>query len=193
MQKMKVILASSNPGKLKEYYEIFKTVNMEIIPQSEFNIVDAKETGLTFIENAIIKARHACQYSGLSAISDDTGLIIDALNGKPGIYSARYAATSEERIEKVLQELKEVEEPKRTARFCCATVFLKNSEDPAPVIGQGIWEGRILFKPQGKNGFGYDPIFYVPEKNCSVAELSAGEKSQLGHRGKSIRDLLSQL
>jgi XTP/dITP diphosphohydrolase len=192
----KVVLATNNNGKVKEFQELLVNFNYEIIPQSFFNIIDAEETGLTFVENALIKARHAAQITGLPALADDSGLVIDALNGTPGIYSARYAGEKNNfsaNIQKILTELKAVPEAKRTARFCCVLVYLKQFDDPLPVVAQGFWEGKILFTPQGENGFGYDPIFFVPEYNCSAAELSSDVKNNLSHRAQALKQLLSQL
>jgi len=166
------------------------------VPQSEFNIPDADETGLSFVENAILKARHAAKLSGLPAIADDSGLEVDALNGAPGIYSARYAgsdATDAANNDKLLAALSDTAEEARTARFQCLMVFMRHAEDPTPVICQGTWEGRILLHPQGENGFGYDPLFFVAEKNCSSAELPAGVKNAMSHRGKALQALLKRM
>ena len=164
----KIVLASNNKGKVREFGQMLSTLNMEVVPQATFNIDDADETGLTFVENAIIKARHASAIAGLPAIADDSGLEVDALNGAPGIYSARYSgegATDEKNLLKLLDALKDVPDEKRTARFQCLLVYMRHAEDPTPLICQGTWNGRIISEPQGENGFGYDPIFYVPEYN----------------------------
>jgi len=193
---MKVVLASSNPGKIKEFQEIFSKINFIIMSQNNFNVPNADETGLTFIENAIIKARNACKYTNLPALADDSGLEVDILNGAPGIYTARFAgenASAEDHNNKLLAELKDVPKEKRTARFCCALVFMRHHLDPTPIISQAFWHGLILEKPDGKNGFGYDPIFYVPEKNLSAAKLNPEEKHQISHRGKALKKLLRQL
>ncbi|VAX00556.1 Nucleoside 5-triphosphatase RdgB (dHAPTP, dITP, XTP-specific), partial [hydrothermal vent metagenome] len=158
----KVVLASGNAGKLREINQLIGSLHMEAVPQSDFGVPDADETGLTFVENAILKARHAAQLTGLPAIADDSGLEVDALNGAPGIYSSRFAgagASDADNLQKLLAELKEVPEDQRTARFQCLMVFMSHAEDPTPLICQGSWEGRILFAPQGENGFGYDPLF----------------------------------
>lgn len=192
----KIVLASNNKGKVREFGEMLATLNMEVIPQATFNIEDADETGLTFVENAIIKARHASAIAGLPAIADDSGLEVDFLNGAPGIYSARYSgegATDEKNLLKLLDALKDAPEEKRTARFQCLLVYMRHAEDPTPLICQGTWEGVISTEPQGKNGFGYDPVFYVPTHKCSSAQLSADEKNILSHRGQALKKLLTAL
>ena len=189
----KIVLASNNAGKVREINQILAGLDFEVVPQADFDIPDADETGLTFVENAIIKARHAAQLSGLPAIADDSGLEVDALNGAPGIYSARYAgmgASDTDNLHKLLDALQGVPEAERTARFQCLMVFMQHSKDPTPLICQGSWEGRILETPQGENGFGYDPIFFVPERNCSSAQLDAETKNSLSHRGKALKQLL---
>ncbi len=188
----KIVLASNNKGKVREFGEMLSTINMEVLPQATFNIDDADETGLTFVENAIIKARHASAIAGLPAIADDSGLEVDFLKGAPGIYSARYSgkgATDEKNLLKLLDALKDVPEEKRTARFQCVLVYMQHENDPTPIICQGTWEGVILTEPQGENGFGYDPIFYVPTHNCSSAQLNAEEKNKLSHRGQALKKL----
>ena len=192
----RVVLASNNKGKVKELGQMLSGLNMEVLPQSEFNIQDADETGLTFVENAIIKARHAASISGLPAIADDSGLEVDALNGAPGIYSARYAGENtndEKNLLKLLDDLKDVPESERTARFQCLLVYLRHANDPTPLICQGTWEGVITTAPQGKNGFGYDPVFFVPDYNCTSAQLSPEQKNKLSHRGKALQQLVTQL
>ncbi len=169
---------------------------MAAVPQSDFDVPDADETGLTFVENAILKARHAAQLTGLPAIADDSGLEVDALNGAPGIYSSRFAgggASDADNLQKLLAELKEVPEDQRTARFQCLMVFMSHAEDPTPLICQGSWEGRILFAPQGENGFGYDPLFWVPGEQCTSAELPSELKNRLSHRGQALQKLLVAL
>ncbi len=192
----RIVLASNNQGKVREIGQLLADRNLEVVPQSEFNIPDADETGLSFVENAILKARHAAKLSGLPTIADDSGLEVDALNGAPGIYSARYAgsdATDAANNEKMLAELADVPDEARTARFQCLMVFMRHAEDPTPLICQGTWEGRILHQPQGENGFGYDPLFFVPEKNCSSAELPAEVKNAMSHRGKALQALLQKM
>ena len=190
------MLASSNAGKLREINQLIGGLGMEAVPQSDFDVPDADETGLTFVENAILKARHAAQLSGLPAVADDSGLEVDALDGAPGIYSARFAgvdASDADNVQKLLAELKAVSEDQRTARFQCLMVFIAHAEDPTPLICQGSWEGRILLAPQGENGFGYDPLFWVPGEQCASAELSSEVKNRLSHRGQALQKLLSAL
>ena len=192
----KIVLASSNQGKLAEFKIMLADSGLNIIPQSEFNISDADETGLTFVENAILKARHASQACGLPALADDSGLEVDALDGAPGVFSARYAqehGNFKANIEKVLSELKDVPEAKRTARFQCVLAYLLHPRDPSPIISQGTWQGRILFEPTGTQGFGYDPIFYVPTHDCSAAELPEAEKNRISHRHMALEKLLGYL
>lgn len=192
----KFVLASNNKGKLREFNEMFASMSINVLPQAEFGIEEVDETGLTFVENAILKARNAALHSGLPAIADDSGIEVDALNGVPGIYSARYAgigASDTDNLNKLLLALEGVPHEQRTARFQCLLVYMRHENDPTPVICQGTWEGFILETPQGENGFGYDPVFFVPEHNCSSAELSSELKNSLSHRGKALKLLASQL
>jgi len=189
----RIVLATGNAGKLKEIREIFSGVDVGIVAQSDFDTPEAIEDGLSFVENAIIKARNAAAHTGLAALSDDSGIEVDALNGEPGIHSARYAGDDESNIQRLLRELEGVPEEKRTARFQCVMVYLRHANDPVPVIAQGEWEGKILMSPQGQGGFGYDPVFYVPELDCSAAELSAADKNRLSHRGKALGQMLDYL
>ena len=190
----RIVLASGNKGKLKELNSILDSEALELIPQSVFNVTEVAETGLSFVENALIKARHACLKTGLPSIADDSGLEVDALEGAPGIYSARYAeitgpkADAENNI-KLLQELKDVPQLERTARFQCVIVYLRHAKDPMPLVSQGSWEGQILFAEEGRNGFGYDPLFYVPTHSCSSAELDPRIKNNLSHRRKALNQL----
>lgn len=191
-----VVLASGNKGKLKEFGEILKPLNMEIIAQGTLGVEDAEETGLTFVENAILKARNACEHTGLAAISDDSGLEVDYLDGAPGIYSARYAgpgATDQANIEKLLKALEGVPYNERRARFRCVLVCMRHKLDPTPLICMGTWEGSILEAPCGEHGFGYDPIFWSPEFDCSSAELTPTEKRMVSHRGKAVSLLTEQI
>ncbi|MEA1890916.1 MAG: RdgB/HAM1 family non-canonical purine NTP pyrophosphatase [Pseudomonadota bacterium] len=189
----RIVLATGNAGKLKEIRDIFSGVDVDIVAQSEFDTPEAIEDGLSFVENAIIKARNAAAHTGLPALSDDSGIEVDALNGEPGIHSARYAGDDESNIQRLLRELDGVADEERTARFQCVMVFLRHANDPVPIIAQGVWEGRILSSTQGQGGFGYDPVFYVPERNCSAAELTAEDKNALSHRGKALRQMLGLL
>jgi len=188
-QFLEMVLATSNPGKLKEFTTLMSDLPVKIMPQTEFDVEDADETGLTFVENAIIKARHAAQMTGRISLADDSGLVIDALGGRPGIYSARYSGINSrpsDNIEKVLAELADVPAKNRQARFICVLVLFRSPEDPCPLICQATWEGEILFSPQGDNGFGYDPVFWVPTHQCSAAELSGAIKNQLSHRAQAF-------
>ncbi|MDO9167730.1 MAG: RdgB/HAM1 family non-canonical purine NTP pyrophosphatase [Methylobacter sp.] len=186
----KIVLASSNPGKIREIQAIL--AEHPIVPQSAFNVVDAEETGATFVENAILKARNAALHCQLPAIADDSGLVVDALNGAPGVISARYAgvhASDRDNLNKLLRELESVPAELRTARFICVMVFMEHANDPCPVIAQGVWEGRILDHAVGENGFGYDPVFWVPSHHCTSAELPAAVKNALSHRGQALKTL----
>jgi XTP/dITP diphosphohydrolase len=195
----KILLASNNPGKVREIAAMLACRDggrIEILPQSAFGIPEAEETGLTFVENALLKARHAARLSGLPAIADDSGLEVDALDGAPGVRSARYAGTGASDAAnnaRLLDELKEVPDGRRGARFRCVLVFLRHPADPSPLIAQGVWEGAILRQPRGAGGFGYDPLFFVPERGCASAELPAAEKNRLSHRGKALRELAAGL
>ncbi len=195
-QGEKIVLASNNAGKVREINQLLSDQQIQVVPQKEFGIGDIEETGLTFVENAILKARNAAKESGLAAIADDSGLEVDAIKGAPGIYSARFAGSDcndQDNNIKLLESLKDIPEQERTARFQCVMIYLRHEEDPTPIICQGTWEGRILQTPSGENGFGYDPLFFVPERNCSSAELPAATKNQLSHRGQALRKLLAAL
>ncbi|MFZ5594728.1 MAG: XTP/dITP diphosphatase [Pseudomonadota bacterium] len=192
----RIILASNNAGKAREIGEMLAGHGIEVLPQSAFGVPEIEETGLSFVENAILKARNAAEHTGLPAIADDSGLEVDALNGAPGIYSARYAgpeATDQDNLEKLLAVLAEVPAEQRTARFQCVMVYMSHASDPTPVICQGTWEGSLLTVPQGTNGFGYDPIFLVPRRNRSAAELPADVKNRLSHRGQALRKMIAIL
>jgi len=191
-----IVLASSNPGKVREINQMLAGLHLSVVPQSDFKVMDAEETGLTFVENALLKARNATRHTGLPAIADDSGIEVDYLNGAPGIYSARYAgksASDEQNLRKLLDDLVGIPEAERTARFQCLMVYLRHEFDPTPIICQGTWEGRILLEPRGANGFGYDPIFFVPTHNCSSAELPPEVKNKLSHRGQALRLLVAAL
>jgi len=192
----KILLATRNTHKVNEIRAIMQHAPFEFVMLDQYNFPEAEEAGKTFIENALIKARQASAFTHLPVIADDSGLCVNALNGAPGIYSARYAgenAPNEKCLQKLLAELKNVPEEKRDARFCCAAVFLRHPDDPLPIIAQGFLEGQILFEPKGENGFGYDPLFYLPNKKCSVAELPPEIKNQLSHRAKAFRQLMNFL
>ncbi|MFI4955962.1 MAG: RdgB/HAM1 family non-canonical purine NTP pyrophosphatase [Gammaproteobacteria bacterium] len=191
-----IILASGNKGKLSEFSEIFAPININIKPQSDWNVSSVEETGLTFIENALIKARHASIETGLPALSDDSGLVVDALGGQPGIYSSRFAgehADEKAYTAKLLEVMKDVPMAERTARFVCVLAFLQNPQDPMPIIAQATWEGTILTERRGSGGFGYDPVFFVKEENCSAAELDSNRKHALSHRGRATHLMLKEL
>ncbi len=190
---MPIVIASCNAKKIEEFKLFYQSLPIEFIPQEALNIPDVEETGLSFVENAIIKARHASSLSQLPAVGDDSGLIVDALGGAPGIYSARYAPTDEERIAKLLEALAEVPEEKRTARFYSTIVYLEHENDPMPWICQGSLEGRILTAPRGKVRFTYEPLFYLPSHGCSVAELPLEEKNRISHRGAAMLQLYQLL
>lgn len=192
----RIVLASNNAGKIREIMSLLQGKSYEVLPQSDFTSSEVEETGLTFIENAILKARFASQCSGLPAIADDSGLEVDALGGAPGVFSARFAgieASDAANNEKLIEVLKGVADEKRTARFRCVMVYMRHEKDPSPLIAQGVWEGLILQGPRGLNGFGYDPLFYVPERQCSSAELAPSDKNKLSHRGKALNALVALL
>lgn len=195
----KIVLASGNQGKLRELQASLACKQVEFIPQTFFDVPDAIEDGLSFVENAIIKARHASKITGLPALADDSGLEVDALNGEPGIYSARYAGTDGDRESNdaannklLLENMQDIPESQRSARFHCAIAFVRYEQDPLPLICQGSWEGQILFSESGENGFGYDSLFYVPSHQCASAQLDPGLKNKLSHRGQAIRQLLER-
>jgi XTP/dITP diphosphohydrolase len=192
---MKLVLASSNAGKLAELRELLGD-GFELHAQSEFGIGDAEETGLSFVENAILKARHAARATGLPALGDDSGLCVDALHGAPGLYSARYAGAhgdSEANIDRLLRELDGVADDERRARFVCVLAVVRAADDPHPLLAEGAWEGRILHARRGGNGFGYDPVFFSPQHGCSAAELPADAKNRDSHRGKALAMLRERI
>ena len=189
-----IVLASNNKGKIKEFSEIFSTIDVQITPQTQFNINDADETGLTFIENAIIKARNCCKETNLPSIADDSGLEVDSLNGDPGIYSARYAGSHGDDIANINKLLKELEgSKKREARFICALVYMRHENDPTPIISIGKLEGSITFEPIGNNGFGYDSIFLEPNHSKTLAQLDSSLKNSISHRSKALSQLIEQI
>lgn len=190
---MRVVLATGNTGKLRELQALLAGSAVQLVAQSELGLGMAEETGLTFVENAIIKARHAASQSGLPAIADDSGLEVDALDGRPGVHSARYAgreAGDGENNARLLSELATVGPAKRTARYRCVLVLLRSANDPAPLICEGVWEGRIATAPSGENGFGYDPLFLVGDLPTTAAQLSPELKNHLSHRGQALRKLV---
>tara|TARA_R110002072_G_scaffold99563_12_gene218991 strand:- start:41572 stop:42177 length:606 start_codon:yes stop_codon:yes gene_type:complete len=189
-----VVLASGNTGKLRELSEVLAPLGLMLKPQSQFEVQEAEENGLSFVENALIKARAAALHTGLAAIADDSGLEVDFLNGAPGIHSARYSGAGDEANNaKLLTALGDLSKDQRGARFHCVLVYLRHALDPTPLICQGSWEGSILFEPYGKNGFGYDPLFYVPEQKCSSAELEPSIKNRISHRAKASTLLFEAL
>lgn len=192
----KIVLASGNAGKLREFQQLLANCGFEVLPQSDFKVSNAEETGLTFVENAILKARHACTNTGLPAIADDSGIEVDALNGRPGIYSARYSglnAKDSDNNVKLLRELAQVPAENRTARYHCVLAFMRHAEDPTPILCHGTWEGVILTEERGNGGFGYDPVFFVPTHNCAAAEMDKAEKNRISHRGKAMAELLEKM
>ncbi|NRF28052.1 XTP/dITP diphosphatase [Vibrio coralliilyticus] len=196
MNAQKIVLATGNQGKVREMADLLADFGFDVVAQSEFNVSEVAETGTTFIENAIIKARHAAKETELAAIADDSGLEVDFLKGAPGIYSARYAgegASDQQNLEKLLDAMQGVPQEQRTARFHCVLVLMRHELDPTPIVCHGKWEGRILTEAQGDNGFGYDPVFFVPEDNCASAELEPTRKKQLSHRGKALKQLFATL
>lgn len=191
-----LVIASGNSGKLTEFSEMLAPRGYEVRPQSDFDVQQPPETGKTFIENALIKARAAAEVSGHAALGDDSGLVVRALNGKPGIYSARYAgpqASDDDNIDKLVAELEGLPEARRGAYFYCCLVLLRHAEDPAPLIATGRWHGYILESRRGEGGFGYDPVFRDPDMGATAAELPAGEKNRVSHRGRALDALLTQL
>ncbi len=192
----RIVLATGNPGKVRELGQLLEELGVEILPQAEFAVPDIEETGLSFVENALLKARNAALHTGLPAIADDSGLEVDALQGAPGIYSSRYAgpeATDQDNIRKLLHSLQDIPEQQRTAHFRCLLVYMRHAADPCPVICQGSWEGYILSEPRGENGFGYDPVFYIPTLECSSAQLEPEVKNRISHRGKALLQLKEEL
>ncbi len=196
IQKNTIVLATGNKGKVNELSALLATQNIQVLPQSEFNVPDVAETGTTFIENAIIKARNAAKHTGLPAIADDSGLEVDALNGEPGVYSARYAgesATDALNNGKLLSELAKTQQPNSTARFHCVLVYMAHENDPTPIICHGVWEGSILSEAKGEQGFGYDPLFWQDDLQQSSAELPRDIKNARSHRGQALAKLVKRL
>ncbi|MDC9510773.1 MULTISPECIES: XTP/dITP diphosphatase [Pseudoalteromonas] len=189
-----LVLATGNPGKVNELANMLSPLNINVLPQSDFNVGEVAETGTTFVENAIIKARHAAKITGMPAIADDSGLEVDGLNGAPGVYSARFAgesASDQDNIDKLLNEL--ADNPNRKARFWCVLVLMRHADDPTPLICSASWEGEITQTQNGEGGFGYDPVFFVVEQNCTSAELTKEQKNAVSHRGQALKKLLLEL
>lgn len=188
----RVVLATGNGGKVREFAAVLAGSGLDLAPQSAFKVAEAEETGLSFVENALIKARNAALQTGLPALADDSGLVVDALNGAPGVHSARYAgsgADDQANIAKLLQEMRAIPPERRTARFVCVLALLRHPADALPLLALGCWEGRILTEPRGTNGFGYDPVFWAPGENQSAAELAPTLKNRLSHRAQALARL----
>ncbi|MDD5250777.1 MAG: RdgB/HAM1 family non-canonical purine NTP pyrophosphatase [Rhodocyclaceae bacterium] len=189
-----LVLASGNPGKLREFAQLLATLDFEVLPQSQFNVPEAEEPHFTFVENALAKARHAARLTGLPALADDSGICLSALKGEPGVHSARYAGepkSDARNNEKMLADL--AGQSDRRAHYVCVLVLVRHADDPQPVITEGEWHGEIVDTPKGENGFGYDPYFWVPEKGCTAAQMSADDKNAMSHRGKALRLLMERL
>ena len=192
----KVVVASTNAGKLKEFRQLLQPLDWQIVSQAELSLAAVDENAPTFVENALLKARQACEHSGLPSLADDSGIEVDSLQGAPGVRSARYAgdhATAQDNVNKLLRVLSDKPAAGRYARFRCVLVYLRDANDPSPIICQGSWEGQILAKAEGDNGFGYDPIFFVPQHGCSAAQLTQVQKNALSHRGQAMQQLLKVL
>jgi len=190
----RIVLATGNAGKVREIQAVLAASNITIVPQSEFATPEADETGTTFVENAIIKARNAAAHTGLPAIADDSGLVVDALNGAPGVYSSRFAGANSNDAENnslLLEKMQNVAEGSRTAHFECVIAYMRHASDPTPIVAHGTWEGRILYEAMGENGFGYDPLFFVPEQGCSSAQLRPEIKNRISHRGQAIQQFVT--
>jgi XTP/dITP diphosphohydrolase len=191
-----LVIASNNKGKIRELTELLAPLGLTPVAQSELGVGEADEPAVTFVENAILKARHAARLTGRPALADDSGLAVDCLGGQPGVRSARYAgdhASDEDNTNALLEAMKNIPDSQRGAQFHCVLVYLRHADDPTPLICHGIWPGSILSQPQGEGGFGYDPVFLVPERGCSAAELSHTEKSQISHRGRALEKLIALL
>ena len=192
----KIVLASNNQGKVKEISAMLEGQSVSILTQGELSIPEIPETGLSFVENALLKARNAAEHAGLAAIADDSGICVDALNGAPGIYSARYAgvgASDETNLNKLLTELADVPSADRKACFVCVMVYVRHAQDPLPIIAEGIWHGEVTTQASGNNGFGYDPIFYLAEHQCTSAELDVDHKNQISHRAIALKKLIATI
>jgi XTP/dITP diphosphohydrolase len=190
-----LVLASNNQGKLREIQQLLEPMGWDVRPQGEWDLEEAVEDGLTFVENALIKARHAARHTGIAALGDDSGIVVDALDGRPGLRSARYSdgGGASGNIEKLLGELDGVPEEERTAHFYCVMVMLRGPNDPAPLVSTGTWPGVITTEPRGDGGFGYDPVFYVPEREATAAELPIAIKNVISHRGQALASMIRML
>jgi XTP/dITP diphosphohydrolase len=192
----KLVLASGNQAKLRELSSLLEALNYRLYPQADFDVPEVPETGSTFVENSIIKARNAALHTGLPALADDSGIVVDALDGAPGVYSARFAgahATDDSNNALLVEKLRGIPAEQRTARYHAVIVYMRHADDPSPIICEGRWEGVIQLEPKGKGGFGYDPYFYLPDLGCTSAELSAKEKNKISHRGQALRQLRERL
>ncbi|WP_404367728.1 RdgB/HAM1 family non-canonical purine NTP pyrophosphatase [Marinobacter sp.] len=195
-QRMQLVIASNNTGKLREFADLLSPLGIQPVAQKDLGVTEADEPAVTFVENAILKARHACVMTGLPALADDSGLAVDALGGQPGVRSARFAgesASDADNVRALLDALAGVPEGERRAQYHCVLVYLAHAKDPTPLICHGRWEGEILTEPRGEGGFGYDPVFEVTETGCTAAELSRTEKGRISHRGRALRSLMDQL
>ena len=193
---MQLVLASGNPGKVDELRDLLRDAAFDLRAQSQFGVVDVEETATTFVENALLKARHAARATGLPAMADDSGLCVDALGGAPGLYSARYGGVQGDagrNIARLLDAMRDVPVSDRAARFYCVIVVLRSADDPQPLIAEGEWRGRILAAPRGAGGFGYDPVFFDPAHDCSAAELDPSLKNRISHRGRALAALKPRL
>ncbi|MDN7138865.1 XTP/dITP diphosphatase [Pseudidiomarina sp. 1ASP75-14] len=191
-----LVLATGNQGKIRELQALLQALDWQVRAQGEWQFEEVEETGLSFIENALLKARHAAAQTGLPALADDSGLAVDALAGAPGIYSARYAgaqASDQANVDKLLSDLANVPPGQRQASFHCVLAFMRHATDPTPIVCHGVWHGEIALQPSGAGGFGYDPVFYVANEGCTAAELEKSQKQQLSHRGQALQQLLKQL
>jgi len=190
----KLVLASNNAGKLREFAQMLATIDFEVLPQAQFNVPEAEEPHVTFVENALAKARHAARLTGLPALADDSGICITALGGAPGVWSARFAGepkSDERNNQKMIADLQGKSD--RRAHYVCVLVLVRHADDPQPLIAEGEWHGEIVATPQGENGFGYDPYFWLPQRGCTVAQLPAAEKNAVSHRGVALQKLIEQL
>ena len=193
MNTREIVVASANPGKLREFSQLFSAWQIRVLPQSEFAVPPVAETGASFEENALLKARHGATHARRPVIADDSGIEVDVLNGEPGIYSARYAgegATDAENLALLLRNIASAGARQPAARFRCVIAYVRGPDDPEPLVARGVWEGHIVDKPAGNNGFGYDPVFYVPTHGCTSAELPPPVKNSISHRGQALRNLL---